>query len=71
MAGKTVVVNVRGMDRAGYLIGEVMPSSGSGILGSELIMTGCVWWNKNQAPKERTYKAAEFVARIKKVINLN
>lgn len=49
------------------LSSEVLLPDDKGILNAELLKAGYTWWYKRYAPKERTYKAAEFVARTKKV----
>ena len=64
--GKTVVVYVRGFDKYGRTIGDVI-LPGRRVLNQELVAAGLAWWYKKYAPRDDTLRVLEEQARTKKL----
>ena len=64
--GKTVAVYVRGFDKYGRTIGDVI-LPGRRVLNQELVAAGLAWWYKKYAPRDDTLRVLEEQARTKKL----
>src|SRR5437867_2747586 len=64
--GKTVVVYVRGFDKYGRTIGDVI-LPGRRVLNQELVAAGLAWWYKKYAPRDDMLRELEKQARTKKL----
>jgi len=63
--GKAVTVQVRGFDKYGRTIGDVLLPDGRN-LNRELVAAGLAWWYRQYAPQDDTLRKLEDSARREK-----